>query len=422
MSHMVLRKIVQDVHNCGYWSLLIDESQDITAKEQVVFALRVVRPDPFDVSGQFLGFAETAETTGDALAKLAEVSLTAIGLDFQGMRGMAFDGAASMTGKSKRVRTRLGSNYPFARFSYCKGHCLNSVLQEAVRQGASMRRCIDIIQSVIVYVKSSPRRLASFTEFENGQEDYVETEKLKKLCPTRWVMRMLAVRAILQNYAHLLDWFQQQFSEGKTEDKQATLIHINNLSDFSVFFSLNTLMRLFAMVHPIHKWVQGVNITISETRKSFATLVRLLHLEAVVQGERRRIGGRIVPVTESDIETYFMSQYRALFQTALDEIEERFHVDEAIVALEDVLIRYPETEASEVVIRTVSEVFTADVDAKRPLDVKVKTEANQTDRDGWHVLDFVSEFQSDSMLPVVLPNFCSCLRLLLVQASTTCTA
>ena len=76
----------------------------------------------------------------------------------------------------------------------------------------------------------------------------------------------------------------------------------------------------------IHKWVQGVNITISETRKSFATLARLLHLEAVVQGgefsrqckatseemdleaptvlrglnisERRRMGGRMVPVTE----------------------------------------------------------------------------------------------------------------------------
>ena len=47
--------------------------------------------------------------------------------------------------------------------------------------------------------------------------------------------------------------------------------------------------------------------------------------------ERRRMGGIMVPVTESDIETYFMSQYLALFQTALDEIEESFHVDESIV-------------------------------------------------------------------------------------------
>ncbi|KAI6649992.1 Zinc finger MYM-type protein 1-like [Oopsacas minuta] len=330
----------------------MDESEDITVKEQVVFAVRIVHPETFEVSEQFLGFAETAETTGEALAKLAEVSLTAIGLDFQGMCGMAFDGAASMTGKSKGVRTRLRSKYPFARFLYCKGHCLNLVLQEAVRQGASMKRCIDIIQSVTVYVKSSSRRLASFTEFENGLEDYVETEKLKKLCSTRWVKRMPA------------------------------------------------------------------------TRKFFATLARLLHLEAVVQGgefyrqckatseemdleaptvprglnisERRRIGGRIVPVTESDFETYFMSQYRALFQTALDEIEERFHVDEAIVALEDVLIRYPETEASEVAIRTVSEVFTADVGAKA-LRREVKTvRLIRPDRDEWHVLDLCQNF---SLIP-----------------------
>ena len=64
LSHMVLRKIVQDVHNCGYWSLLMDESQGITVKEQVAFAVRIVHPETFEVSEQFLGFTETAETTG----------------------------------------------------------------------------------------------------------------------------------------------------------------------------------------------------------------------------------------------------------------------------------------------------------------------------------------------------------------------
>ena len=82
-------------------------------KEKVVFAVPIVHPDTFEISEQFLGFAETANT----LAKLAEDSLTAIGLDFQGMRGMAFDGAASMAGKINGVRTRLGNKYPFARFS-----------------------------------------------------------------------------------------------------------------------------------------------------------------------------------------------------------------------------------------------------------------------------------------------------------------
>ena len=79
----------------------MNESQDVTAKEQVVFAVRIVHPETVEVSEQFLGFAETTETTGDALAKLAEVSLTAIGFNFQGMRGMAVDGAASMTGERK---------------------------------------------------------------------------------------------------------------------------------------------------------------------------------------------------------------------------------------------------------------------------------------------------------------------------------
>ena len=90
----------------------MDESQDITAKEQVVFAVRIVHSDTFEISEQFLGFAETANT----LAKLAEDSLTAIGLDFQGMRGMAFDGAASMTGKKE---SEGSPNPPGKQVSFC---------------------------------------------------------------------------------------------------------------------------------------------------------------------------------------------------------------------------------------------------------------------------------------------------------------
>ena len=91
----------------------MNESQDITVKKQVVFAVRIVHPDTFEISEQFLGFAEIANTTGDTLVELAEDSLTAIGLDFQRMRGMAFDGATSMTGKNKGVRTRMHGGFGF---------------------------------------------------------------------------------------------------------------------------------------------------------------------------------------------------------------------------------------------------------------------------------------------------------------------
>ena len=112
LSHLVLRSIVENVRKCRFWSLSMNESQDITVKEKVVFAVRIVHPDTFEISEQFFGFVETADT----LAKLAEDSLTAIGLDFQGMRGMAFGGTASMTEKNNVVRTRLGNKDPFARF------------------------------------------------------------------------------------------------------------------------------------------------------------------------------------------------------------------------------------------------------------------------------------------------------------------
>ena len=88
-----------------------------------------------------------------------------------------------------------------------------------------------------------------------------------------------------------------------------------------------------------------------------------------------------------------MSQYKALFQTALDELEERFHVDEAIVAPEDVLIRYLGTEDSEVAIQAVGEVFTDYVDSGT-FRREVKTiRMIKPNRDEWHVEDLCQTFR-----------------------------
>ena len=60
-------------------------------------------------------------------------------------------------------------------------------------------------------------------------------------------------------------------------------------------------------------------------------------------------------------------------------------MDEAIVALEDVLIRYPGTEDSEVTIRRVGEVFTAGVDSETHRHELKTIRLIKPDRDEWHV-------------------------------------
>ena len=51
--------------------------------------------------------------------------LTSWNLDFEVLRGQAFDGAGTMAGKSRRAAARIISRYPMALFTHCMAHRLN---------------------------------------------------------------------------------------------------------------------------------------------------------------------------------------------------------------------------------------------------------------------------------------------------------
>ena len=111
-SHRIQNKLIQicgdqirddklaECRNAPYFSLIVDETTDISVKEQVSFVLLYLDKNGKRLE-EFVGFEETADTTGQTLYDLICKKLLEWNLDKEKVVGLGFDGAANMSGKFK---------------------------------------------------------------------------------------------------------------------------------------------------------------------------------------------------------------------------------------------------------------------------------------------------------------------------------
>ncbi|CAF5017893.1 unnamed protein product, partial [Rotaria sp. Silwood1] len=123
----ILSEIVFQIKSAKYFSIMMDESVDISRHEQVSLVIRYT-DDQFHVYERFIGFQRASSTTGEALFKLLVTWLKQLDLDINNIVGQCFDGASAMRGIYKGVSTRLLQIVPTALYVHCNGHILNLCL------------------------------------------------------------------------------------------------------------------------------------------------------------------------------------------------------------------------------------------------------------------------------------------------------
>jgi hypothetical protein len=106
MARQVLRLLQTDVQKNEFYSVMVDETTDISVTEQVSFCFRFV-DNMLKVHEYFMGFYQTASTTAETLRKTIEDVLIRFQLDINKCRGQCYDGASNMSGHISGLQTLL---------------------------------------------------------------------------------------------------------------------------------------------------------------------------------------------------------------------------------------------------------------------------------------------------------------------------
>lgn len=242
-------EIVDEVNRSAAFSLLADETADISGKEQLSVGVRFVDEKlNFTVKEEFLGFAELstldAEGISSSILKFAEN----LGLDMNKLIGLGFDGCSTMAGHESGVQARIRKKYPSAVYFHCASHRLNLVVND-LNSVQEIRNTVGTIKEVIRFFRESVLRRKTIPN-------------ITLFCETRWSHKYTSIRVFKENFLRIKDSLSHLANN--SENNQDTRSRANLLdsatSSATFIICLHIISRYSSYLEPIVNKLQGTDI------------------------------------------------------------------------------------------------------------------------------------------------------------------
>ena len=114
------KAIIKDLDN-GFFSILVDESRDISVKEQMSLVLRYVNKK-WIIIKRFLGIVHVASTNTLSLKCAIEYLLCEYNLSLSNLCGQGYDGDSNMQGDINGLKTLILKENKLAFYIHCFAH------------------------------------------------------------------------------------------------------------------------------------------------------------------------------------------------------------------------------------------------------------------------------------------------------------
>ncbi|XP_038679226.1 zinc finger MYM-type protein 1-like isoform X2 [Tripterygium wilfordii] len=152
----VTNAIIRDIGNATF-TILIDESRDVSTKEQMAISLRYVDKKG-DIIERFIGVVHVANTTSAVLKDATEQMFALHKLSLSSLRGQGYDGASNMQGKYKGLKALILEENPCAFYVHCFAHQLQLALVDVPKNHFQVKFIFEITLKIMNIVGASCKR------------------------------------------------------------------------------------------------------------------------------------------------------------------------------------------------------------------------------------------------------------------------
>jgi hypothetical protein len=131
-ANEVIHYILEELGN-DFFCLLVDESIDVSCKEQMVMVLRFVDKHGM-VKERFVGLVHVTETTSSHLKSSIDSLFPKFKLSLKKVGGQGYDGASNMQGEFSGLQSLIMRVSRSAYYVHCFAHQLQLVVVVVVRK------------------------------------------------------------------------------------------------------------------------------------------------------------------------------------------------------------------------------------------------------------------------------------------------
>lgn len=265
MALQVLRKVVDSISLSPFLSLMVDETTDISNKEQLVVCIRWVDKS-LQPHEEFIGLYHIDSTQSSTLIATIKDVLQRINISIAKFRGQCYDGASSMSGHRSGVAAVLQGEEPRAVYTHCYGHALSLACSGAVKNCRIMKEALETSHELIKLVKKSPRRDSLLQKLKEQMPN--DSPGIRVLCPTRWTVRAQALHSILANYEVLQILWDESLEIVKDTEMRSRIQGVSScMKSFDYFFGVSLGELLLNHSDNLSKTLQSSSMSAAEGQK-----------------------------------------------------------------------------------------------------------------------------------------------------------
>ncbi|KAK9062854.1 hypothetical protein SSX86_020044 [Deinandra increscens subsp. villosa] len=275
----IFKKIGDDV-----FALLVDESSDVSKKEQMAIVLRYVDPHGI-VKERFVGVVHVKETSSLALKSAIDTFFAKYGLSTKRLRGQGYDGANNMRGEFNGLKAKILEENSSAYYIHCFAHQLQLVVVTVARKHLGVVNFFDNISILMNVVCSSCKRSTILREEEKEKVEkeigsgILDTgtglnQELSFIRPgdTRWNSHYKTLTRLVDMFPSIIKVLEYVKDEcNNTSSQNQAISMLNFLSSFESVFYLHLMLKILGYTDSLSQALQRKDQDILEAVKLVET-------------------------------------------------------------------------------------------------------------------------------------------------------
>ncbi|KAF2890159.1 hypothetical protein ILUMI_16014 [Ignelater luminosus] len=162
---IITKKIVNKIIEAKFFSILADESTDISCIEQFSLYFCFYNSTTMKIEENFLKFVPVTNLTGQSLANALITTLEGLNINSNFMVGQGYDGSSSISGAFHGVQAYIRAKYSSAIYVHCASYSLNLAISDACTV-PQVRNSMPTLSKLCNFFRTPKRQNVFATEIE----------------------------------------------------------------------------------------------------------------------------------------------------------------------------------------------------------------------------------------------------------------
>ncbi|KAK1592913.1 hypothetical protein Q3G72_032324 [Acer saccharum] len=275
------------------FSILIDESHDVSTKEQMAIVLHYVNPIG-QVVEWFIGIKHIASTTALSLKATIDNIFSGHGLSISRLCEQGYDGASNMQGEFNGLKSLIMKENECAYYIHCFAHQLQLALVALAKKHVDVQSLFNIVANVVNIVGASPKRrdilwdkqaMVVFEAIKNGElsngRGLNQETNLKRFGDTLWGSHYGTLISIITMFPSLIDVLEIIADDGSTSEQRCEANYLVELmQSFNFVFCLHLMKDVLGITNELSQALQRKDQDIVNAMKLVSLYMQLQELNS----------------------------------------------------------------------------------------------------------------------------------------------